>query len=94
LKFGALSIYVLLRRVSTEKRVLIFGSWNVRKLYRADSLTTTAARKSTRCKLDLVGVQEFRWDKGGTVRAGVIIFFYGKGNENQQLGTGLFYITD
>jgi hypothetical protein len=29
-----------------------------------------------------------RWDKGGTVRAGDYNFFYGLGNENQQLGTG------
>jgi len=27
--------------------------------------------------------------KGGTVRAGDDIFFYGKGNKNHQLGTGL-----
>ena len=35
-----------------------------------------------------MGVQEVRWDKGGTVRAGDYNFFYGKGNENHQLGTG------
>jgi hypothetical protein len=29
-------------------------------------------------KLDLVGVQGVRWDKGGTVRAGDYNFFYGK----------------
>jgi len=28
-----------------------------------------------------VDVQEVRWDKGGTVRAGDYIFFYEKGNE-------------
>jgi len=48
---------------------MIFGTWNVRSLYRAGSLTA-AARELARCKFDLVGVQEVRWDKGGTIRAG------------------------
>jgi hypothetical protein len=34
----------------------------------------TAARDLIRYKLDLVGVQEVRWDKGGMVRAGDYIF--------------------
>jgi len=38
-------------------------TWNVRSLYRAGSLT--AARELARYKLDLVGVQEVWWDKGG-----------------------------
>jgi len=66
-----------------------FGTWNVRSLYRASSFTA-AARELARYKLDLVGVQEIRWDRGGTVRAGDCNFFYGKGNENHQLGTVFF----
>ena len=52
-----------------------FGTWNVRSLNRVGSLTA-AARELARCKLDLVGVQEVKWDKGGTVRAGDYKFFY------------------
>jgi len=66
-----------------------FGTWNVRSLYRAGSLTA-AARELTRYKLDLVGVQGVRWEKGGTVREGDYNIFYGKENENHQLGTGFF----
>jgi len=54
---------------------------------------TAAARELARYKLDLVGVQEVRWDKGGTVSAGDSTFFYGKRKENQQLGTGFFSCT-
>jgi hypothetical protein len=50
----------------------------------------TVARELVRNKLDLVSVQEVRWDKGGTARAGDCIFLYGKGNENQ-FRTGVLY---
>jgi hypothetical protein len=64
-----------------------FGTWNVRSLYRSGSLKTVVSvfRKN---KL-LVGVQ-VRWDKGGNERAEDYIFLYAEGNENYQLGAGLF----
>jgi hypothetical protein len=39
-------------------------------------------------KLDLVGVQEVRWEGGGPESEGQYTFFYRKGNENRELGTG------
>ena len=65
------------------------GTRNVRCLYRSGS-PTTVARELARCKLDLVDVQEVRWDKWGMVRAGDFNFFYGNGSENHQFGTKFF----
>ena len=73
-----------LARHKQQKRDMRFGTWNVRSLYQV-GLLTAAARELERYKLDLVGVQEVRWDNGGTVRAGNYSFFYTKGNENHQL---------
>jgi len=65
------------------------GTWDVRSPYRAGSLKV-AARELAGYELDVVGVQEVRWDKGDTVRARYYDFFYGKVNENHQLGTVFF----
>jgi len=53
------------------------GTWNVRSIYRAGSLKA-AARELGRYKLDVLGVQEVRWDKGGTVKEGDYDFSAGK----------------
>jgi len=55
------------------QREMKLGTWNVSSLYRAGSLKAEA-RELARYKLDIVGVQEIRWDIG----AGDYSFFYGK----------------
>jgi hypothetical protein len=47
-----------------------FGLWNVRSLYRAGSLATVLRELAKYYKLDLVGVQEVRWEGSGTEPAG------------------------
>jgi exonuclease III len=66
-----------------------FDTYNVSSLYRSGSLKTVA-RELGKYKLDLMGVQDVRWDKGGTERAEDYTFFYGAENEDHQLGTGFF----
>ena len=58
-----------LERGKQWQRDMRFGTWNVGSRCRAGSLAA-AARELTRYKIDLVGVQDVRWDKGGTVSAG------------------------
>jgi exonuclease III len=67
-----------------------FGTWNVRSMHRARSLREVAEEFS-KYKLDLVGVQEVRWDGGGTELAGKYTFFYGEGSEKHELGKGFSY---
>jgi hypothetical protein len=78
-----------LARPKHRKMDIRFVMWNVRSLYRAGSLKTVA-RELGKYKLDLVGVQGVRWDKGGTERAEDYTFTYGAGNEDHQLRTGFF----
>jgi exonuclease III len=62
-----------------------FGTWNVRSIYKAASLREVVEEIS-KYKLDLVRVQEVRWDGGGTEPAGEYTFLHGKWNENHELG--------
>ena len=58
-----------------------FCTWHVRGLYKAGSLSKLA-RELVRYNVDLVGVQEVKWYRWGTLRAGDYIFFYGKGKSS------------
>jgi hypothetical protein len=49
----------------------------------------TMVKEISKYMLDLVGLQ-IRWDKGGIKPADIFALFYGKGNENHELGTGFF----
>ena len=68
---------VFLEEVSRSRernRDILLRTWNVRSLYRAGSIMA-GARELARYKLDLVGVQEVRWEKEGTVKAEDYSFF-------------------
>jgi hypothetical protein len=58
---------------------LRIGLWDVRSLYKVGSLITVS-RELSKYRLDLVGVQEVRWEGGGIEPAGEYTYFYGKGN--------------
>ena len=77
----------------SRQRGMKIQTWNVRSFYRAGSIKA-AVRELGRYKLDVVGVEEVRWDKGGTVRAADYDSFYRKGNENHQFGTGFLYTVE
>jgi hypothetical protein len=61
-----------------------FDSWNVMSVYRAGS------PRVRKYKLESVWVQQVKWYKGGTEPVSSYTFFYGNGNEDHELGTGVF----
>jgi hypothetical protein len=70
-----------------------FGTLNVISMHRAGS-PRAVAEEISKYKLDLMGVQEIKWDGGGPESAGKYAFLYGKANENHELGTGFLYVRE
>ena len=80
-------------RPKQRKRDMRFGMWNVRSLYRAGSLTA-AARGLARYKLDLVGVQEVRWENWGHHKSRGLYFFLWKRKRKSSIGNRIIYTTE
>ena len=53
-----------------------FGTWNVRSLYRVGALGLVTSELD-RFRIDLVGVQEVRWEGSGTLESGNLLYFMG-----------------
>jgi hypothetical protein len=54
----------------------------------------TVWRELSRYKIDLVGVQEVRWEDNSTEPTGKYTFFYGKGNDKHELGKSFLCIRE
>jgi hypothetical protein len=71
------------------KKDVRFGTWNVRSPCRVGAIKSVVGELE-KYKSDLMGVQEVRWEGEGYQTADNYTFFYGKGNVNHHLRTGLF----
>jgi exonuclease III len=70
-----------------------FGTWNVRSLYRVDSLMTVS-RELSRYRLDLVGVQEVRWEGSALYQQGNTHFSTERGMKTMNWVQGFLYIRE
>jgi hypothetical protein len=71
------------KRPERKKMDMRFGTGNVRSMYRAGSVRVVGEGTS-KYEIDLVGVQEVKWDGGATEPVGEHTFFCGKGNRNYE----------
>jgi exonuclease III len=55
-----------------------FGTWNIRSPYRVDAIKLVVG-EFEKCKLDLVGVQEVRWEEKDIKQQTIIRFSMEKG---------------
>jgi hypothetical protein len=69
-----------------------FGTWNVRSLCMS-GLLKTVARGLGKYTLGIMGVQEVRWEKGGTEQAEDYTYFYRAGNEDRHIHNSFIEIS-
>ena len=80
-------------RLQKINKDMTLGTWNVISWYRTGAVVLVA-RELAKYRLDLVGVQEVTLDGNGISQIGDYMLYYGKGNNNHQLGTGFLYIIE
>jgi hypothetical protein len=66
------------KRLKRQNMDTSFGTWNIRSLYSTGS-PMKVSQELSKCELDLVGVQEARWEGGGTGQATEYILLMRKG---------------
>jgi hypothetical protein len=64
---------ILCHNLSNGKKDMRFGTWNVRSFCRVGAIKSVV-RELEKYKLDLVGVQEIKWEGEGYQTAGTIHF--------------------
>jgi len=69
-----------------------FGTWKVRSRYGAGTFVA-AAKDLGSYKLELMCVQDVRWDREGTIRVWDYNFVHGKRNKNHKLCKYCLYST-
>jgi hypothetical protein len=75
------------------KKDMRFGTWNVRSLCRVGAIRSVV-EELKKYKLDLVGVQEVRWEGEGYQTADSYRFFCRKGNVNPHKGQDFSHIIE
>ena len=68
------------------KKDLRIGTWNVRTLYQTGALQV-AVRETEKYELDILAIQEVRWENQDSIRQGKYTFYYG-GTQSHDFGTG------
>ena len=68
------------------KKDLRIGTWNVQTLYKTGALQV-AVRETEKYELDILAIQEVRWEGQDSIRQGKYTFYYG-GAQSHNFGTG------